>query len=99
MGGIPAIVILCFAFLTLYVLVTHSAVELKEKDKDEKNHTNGGWTILGFQNLLNALSDSKQKGKYATVFQKSSGRRFMIELHEVKELPDGSIQKIDSKDA
>lgn len=81
-----------FVFVTLVcVAVVGSLVDINlrdDADDKDQDHRNGGWTILGFDNLLVAIAKAKESGKCQTVKHKSSGKRYVIEIREYEEPVD-----------
>lgn len=76
--------------ICLKVIFQHIERVETKRPKDE-------WTILGFEKLLEASKRGRREAGNLrpTVTQRTTGKVFVIELFEVRKLPDGSIEKLD----
>lgn len=82
--GVVVLIVTC---LSTFHLV---AMAETKRPKDE-------WTILGFEKLLEASKRGRREAGNLrpTVTQRTTGKVFVIELFEVRKLPDGSIERVD----
>jgi hypothetical protein len=81
-------------------LFTHmgelAAAERRRLPGKTKEGTEVKWAIQGFDALLKANEECRGTNRRATVWRESTGKRYVVELYEVREEPDGSITRIET---